>query len=152
MKVSCTVRLLHVLQSSVIAVASGNKLYAGKRRRKARITLAHPAGADERDLNVVVGEMPWLVLDLHLHGSRGPSHDAIFEIAHVRQQRRTGGAESEGCVFNNRLARADGLREVEMMIEMVAVFRGRLEDFVSSRAACSEARAFLGDISADTVS
>src|SRR5258708_6900948 len=70
----------------------------------------------------------------HRHGGRVPFTDALLEITKVRKQRGTGGAETEHRIFNHRLAAADGVEEVTVMVDVVAVALRRQIFFLADGA------------------
>src|SRR5579884_3400937 len=61
---------------------------------------------------------------LHRHVRRVPLDNALFEIAHIREQRRPGRAEAEYRIFHHRFAAAHAGEKAGDVVVVVAVIVG----------------------------
>src|SRR5450755_2739006 len=59
------------------------------------------------------------------HRFRVPGTNTLLEVTDIREQSRTGGAETESSIFDHRLAAANGGEKIAMVIAMIAVILGR---------------------------
>src|SRR5690606_33210454 len=76
-------------------------------------------------------DLPWfprVMFSGLSHVFRIPADRPIFEVAGVRKERRSGGPEAKGAVFDHPPSRAHRLEEVAEVVQPVVVARRGLID------------------------